>query len=101
MSYAFNASEGERMGFGKVVWQTLLDFGRETSIAGIGNVISRKSYAKKLYWLILFLAMTGLTLYGLIEYFTAYLEYEVTTSTDLNHVPSVDFPAVSICNLNK
>jgi len=40
-------SVGERMGFGKVVGATLLEFGKQTSIAGIGNTIARKSYAKK------------------------------------------------------
>ena len=88
------------MGFGKVVWETLLDFGRQTSIAGIGNAVSRKSYAKKIYWLLLFILMCALTIFGLIDTLLAFSKREVTTSTDLEYVPSVDFPSVSICNLN-
>ena len=89
------------MGFGKVVWETLLEFGQQTSIAGIGNVIARKSYAKKVYWFILFVVMLFATLQGLIDTIISYYKYDVTTSTDLNHVPSVIFPAITICNLNK
>ena len=89
------------MGLGKVVWETLLDFGRQTSIAGIGNAVSRKSYAKKIYWLLLFVLMCVATLYGLVQTLIFFYKREVTTSTDLDYVPSVNFPAVSICNLNK
>ena len=94
-------SKGIRMGFGKVVRETLLEFGQQTSIAGIGLVISKKSYAKKIYWSILFVLMLVLTLQGLIETILSFYEREVTTSIDLDYVPSVIFPAVSICNLNK
>ena len=94
-------SESIRMGFGKVVRETLLEFGQQTSIAGIGLVISKKSYAKKVYWSILFVLMLVLTLQGLIETILNFYEREVTTSIDLDYVPSVIFPAVSICNLNK
>ena len=89
------------MGFGKVVGATLLEFGKQTSIAGIGNTIARKSYAKKIYWGVLFVVMLFATLQGLISTILSYYKYEVTTSTDLDHVPSVIFPAISICNLNK
>ena len=89
------------MGFGKVVGATLLEFGKQTSIAGIGNTIARKSYAKKIYWGVLFVVMLVATLQGLITTILSYYKYEVTTSTDLDHVPSVIFPAISICNLNK
>ena len=89
------------MGFSKVLRETLLEFGQQTSIAGIGLVISKKSYAKKVYWSILFVLMLVLTLQGLIETILNFYEREVTTSIDLDYVPSVIFPAVSICNLNK
>ena len=89
------------MGFGQVLRETLLEFGQQTSIAGIGLVISKKSYAKKVYWSILFVLMLVLTLQGLIETILSFYEREVTTSIDLDYVPSVIFPAVSICNLNK
>ena len=91
----------EMMGFGKVVRQTLLEFGEQTSIAGIGLVISKKSYFKKMYWSILFVVMLFLTFNGLIETIMSFYDREVTTSIDLDYVPSVIFPAVSICNLNK
>ena len=93
--------EGIRMGFGRVLRETFLEFGQQTSIAGIGLVISKKSYAKKVYWSILFVLMLVLTLQGLIETILSFYEREVTTSIDLDYVPSVIFPAVSICNLNK
>ena len=89
------------MGFGKVVWETLIQWSETTSIAGIGPVCSRKGYAKKAYWLILFLIMLYLTIHGLVSTIESFYEREITTSTDLDFSPSVAFPAVSICNMNK
>ena len=89
------------MGLKKVLGGTLADFCSKTSIAGINNVVNRDSYLKKAYWLSLFIGGCFLTFQGLIDTFINYFEREVTTSTDLTHMPSVIFPAVSICNLNR
>ena len=89
------------MGFGRVIGQTFNTFIDQTSIAGLSNAAQRKSLAKKVYWSVLFVLGVFFTFEGLIENVISYYEYEVTTSTDLTHMSSVEFPAVSICNLNK
>ena len=89
------------MGLCKVIGQTFYDFVDRTSIAGLNNSVHRKSLAKKIYWLILFFLGTYFTCLGIVETVINFYGREVTTSTDLTHMPSVAFPAVSICNLNK
>ena len=89
------------MGFRKVVWETLIQWCESTSITGIGPAVSRKSYGKKAYWLILFMLMLYATIQGLVSTIQSFYERDVTTSTDLDFTPSVAFPAISICNMNK
>jgi hypothetical protein len=89
------------MGLCRVVWDTFVNFGEESSIAGLSHAVHRKNYCKKVYWLVLFAIGLYATFHGLIGTITDYLKFDVTTSTDLTHKPSVIFPAVSICNLNK
>ena len=85
----------------KRVKTVLNDFGGKTSIAGLSNAYQSESTSKRIYWGILFLIGSVITIWALIKTITDFLEYEVTTSTDLRSDPSVVFPAVSVCNLNK
>ena len=40
------------MGAGEVVWRTLLNFGRDTSIAGLNNAARAKGKLRTLLWLL-------------------------------------------------
>ena len=89
------------MTFGKVIRQTLKRFGNQTSIAGLGQAVQRKSFANKLYWFILFLIGTFLTIEGIIGTFHTYYQYHVDTNTKITQANTLRFPAVSFCNLNR
>ena len=85
----------------KRVKTVLNEFGGKTSIAGLSNAYQSESTSKRIYWGILFLIGSFITVNTTIGVIVDYLEFEVTTSTDLRSDPSVVFPAVSVCNLNK
>ena len=84
-----------------VLHKRLSEFGNKTNIAGLNIAFHSKSRSKKCYWLLLFLVGSCLTFNNLSKVFIYYYEFNVTTSTDVTHEQSVQFPGVTLCNLNK
>ena len=89
------------MGLGHVIGTIFDHFGNQTSIAGLNNAFHRKSYGKKIYWSLIFLAFLVATIHGVINNLNSFFRKEITTSTDLQSQSSVIFPAISICNHNR
>ena len=89
------------MTVGKVLYNTFINWCRETSIACLSKSVRSKSFLKKAYWLLLFFAGAYFTIDNLYRTVTTYLKYEVKTSNDLTFKTSILFPAVSICNQNR
>ena len=81
--------------------KTFQYFGSETSIAGINNSAKGKSKVRSLVWFIIFSVLAYYTVVGIYDIVIEYFEYPVITSTDITYEPEVDFPAVTICNLNR
>ena len=89
------------MSASEIVRKTLLNFGSETSLAGINNSGKRKSKIRSAIWLLIFFILaylTGVNIYNIVN---DYLKYPVVTSTDISHQTRITFPAVTICNLNR
>ena len=59
------------------------------------------SWPRTLYWLLVFSVFFGLTLQGLVSVVLDYYSHPFDTGTELNHESSVDFPAITLCNLNR
>ena len=53
-----------------------------------------------LYWITIFGFFSFLTISSLVNVIKDYWRYPVITSINLSHKPQVDFPAVTVCNLN-
>ncbi len=51
----------------KIVWGILVNFGKETSIAGLNNAAKAKSGLRVAYWLTIFGCFMGLTIYSLFK----------------------------------
>jgi hypothetical protein len=67
---------------------------------GLPNLFKTSQKYLKIFWLIAFLACSGICFYLITEYIINFFEYEVTVSTTYVTETPVDFPAVTICNLN-
>jgi len=89
------------MGFGKVLYDTLADFGRHTTIGGLCNAGLSESRARQAYWLVIFSVLMVFTTQAIINNVLQYLEYGVTTSTDLTYSNLITFPALTVCSLNR
>ena len=89
------------MTVGKVLYNTFINWCRETSIACLSKSVRSKSFLKKVYWLVLFFIGAYFTIDNLCRTVSTYLKYEVKTSNDLTFKTSILFPAVSICNQNR
>ncbi|XP_022106897.1 degenerin mec-10-like [Acanthaster planci] len=73
----------------------------ETSSAhGLPNIHRSKSFLSKAAWTLLFFAgVTALTI-QVISLVTTYLKFEYTVSLDVRFDRSLNFPAVTVCNIN-
>ena len=85
----------------EVVSQTLREFGSETSISGINNSAKGNSRIRSSIWLTVFAVLAYFTVAGIYDIVLEFFEYPVITNTDLTYKSEVDFPAVTICNLNR
>lgn len=89
------------MGVFKVIWNTLSDFTVHTTIGGLCNAGNASSRLRQILWLVIFFSFSGYTVKLLVDNVEDYLDYNVTTTTAMGHVPVFNFPAVTICNQNK
>jgi hypothetical protein len=85
----------------QVLKQTVAQFGQETSISGINNAGKGKSKLRSGIWLAIFAILGYYTVDGIWEIVLDYYAYPIITNTDLTYKAEVDFPAVTICNLNR
>ena len=89
------------MAIGKVVYNTLAEFGARTTIGGLCNAGLTSSRPRQIYWLVIFFAMFFYTIKLLVDNVNQYLQYGVITSTNLDYNSSIYFPSVTICNQNR
>ena len=78
---------------------TLHRFAETTSLQGIPHMNRSASWVWKFLWAIFFLAACGMVVYQLIDVFTKYYKRETSSSVKLGYA-DLDFPSVTICNLN-
>ena len=81
--------------------QIFASWAQESSIAGLNNAAKAKSKMRMLVWAIIFAFFAIMTLNNLVNVISDYYTYPVTTSINVTHKSQVDFPAVTICNLNR
>jgi hypothetical protein len=89
------------MGFGKIFWNALANFGSQTTIGGLCNAAAATSRIRQIYWIFIFVALFGYTIKLLLDNVNQYLEYNVITSTELTYRSGLLFPAITICNQNR
>ena len=77
-----------------------VNWASDNTFHGLPNIISSKTVCLKIYWLIAFLVCTTLCLTFSIYAFIEYYKFEVTVSTTNEYEVPINFPAITICNLN-
>ena len=69
------------------------------------RIEQQKLTRRRMFWielgLLVFVVGVGFTVRGMYEVCIDFYSYPFTTSTDVVHNSSLNFPAISICNLNR
>ena len=85
----------------KSVKEIFNDWAQESSIAGLNNAAKARTRMRTIMWAVIFAFFSLMTLSNLVSVISEFYTYPVTTSINLTHKSQVDFPAVTICNLNR
>ena len=55
---------------------------------------------KSVFWILITLAAVGGLIYNAMMLFMAFFDYKVTVLVELRYQRELDFPAVTVCNMN-
>ena len=83
------------------IWTKLKEGSHELSAPGWAHAAKSKNWLQWLYWMVIFIAGTTLTLINILQVVNEYYTWPVVTSTMGDNKRSVEFPAVTVCNLNR
>ncbi|KAK2144648.1 hypothetical protein LSH36_740g01072 [Paralvinella palmiformis] len=81
--------------------QIWYDFGTNTSLHGLKQIVEHQPYVvRRFIWLLLVLTGLALFLYQMTTAIIYYHSYPVSVNVKINYNKSIRFPAVTICNQN-
>ena len=81
--------------------ESSLEIIEHSSIHGLPNIISTKRTCNKIMWIIFTLLSACVSIYLVVRSFQTFLSYDVITRIDDWPQNPLNFPTVSICNLNQ
>ncbi|XP_032229849.2 acid-sensing ion channel 2 [Nematostella vectensis] len=76
------------------------DFVDRTTCHGIGQINGPQSPLWRVFWMVTFVAGLGMVVHQGVTLFGTFLDRPTSTTIDMTYAPAMDFPAVTICNLN-
>ncbi|CAD5123861.1 DgyrCDS12167, partial [Dimorphilus gyrociliatus] len=72
----------------------------KTGMHGLPNVQRSSSHCRKFFWLFITVSGLGLLIWQIVMAVQQFYSYPTTTTEISQNTPSLQFPAVTICNLN-
>ncbi|KAM7446210.1 ligand-gated sodium channel [Porites harrisoni] len=78
----------------------ILDYFEYTSGHGPPRILASRQLIRKIFWILLFLAALGVSVWQITELFKTYQARPLATHVAIQHETSLDFPAITICNFN-
>lgn len=97
---ASNTTEEERKGINR--WKTAtIEFCSETTAHGFGRLVHSQSRILRWMWLCLVIAGAIGCIYETSEFVYRFLEFGVTVKFTRVREKSLQFPAITLCNLNR
>ncbi|XP_070189007.1 acid-sensing ion channel 1A-like [Littorina saxatilis] len=86
---------------GRSVGGLLKGFAEQTSMHGVARVAATDHHVVwRVLWLTLVLPAGGWAVYNVYQILTLFSTYPVSTVVSVQYQTKVDFPAVTLCNLN-
>lgn len=76
------------------------DFCADTTAHGLGRVATAKSWPARLFWIVILITASVISIYQISASITTYLEYSTKTDVSIVIKEQLRFPAVTVCNIN-
>lgn len=80
--------------------EKFFEWGTNSTAHGIPNMIRLESRILKIIWFVCFLASLSYCAYTIVSIIITYLQFDVLINQEVVSKSPVDFPAVTVCNLN-
>ena len=69
-------------------------------VLDFNNLIIFSGPVKSVFWILITLAAVGGLIYNAMMLFMTFFDYKVTVLVELRYQRELDFPAVTVCNMN-
>lgn len=79
------------------IWE---EFSNETTMHGVMHAVNERACWKRYIWTMLVVAASFMASWNLYETVASFRSYPVTTTVNLEWRREVEYPAITICNLN-
>lgn len=80
--------------------QKFLEWSNSSTAHGIPNIFRIESRILRIIWIICFLAAFAYCSYTIVNIIVVYLQYDVLINQEVVIEAPIDFPVVTVCNLN-
>ncbi len=84
-----------------IVWKTTAEYLQKSSFSGVSHAAKARNWFRAGYWSIVFIVGLGFTTRNLYVLTDEFLQYPVTTTTEVVNKEIIEFPAITICNQNR
>lgn len=95
-----NSSAGSKDDSRLKIKQILIEWGSNTKTHGIPSILRVKNTFLKIIWIICFMASLGYCVYTIVGIIQTFLLFEVLINQQVVTDSPIEFPAVTVCNLN-
>ncbi|RNA27956.1 acid-sensing ion channel 1 isoform X2 [Brachionus plicatilis] len=93
-------SVSAKMSSRKIIKQKLVDWASNTKSHGVPNIMRVESTFLRIVWTICFVASLGYCIYTIVGIIQTFLLFEVLINQQVVTDSPIEFPAVTVCNLN-
>ncbi|XP_022243131.1 amiloride-sensitive sodium channel subunit alpha-like [Limulus polyphemus] len=84
----------------KGIWDIFKNMFGQSSFSGLSQLAKSPTNSRRCAWVVVFFICIGLCTYHSIRFVTSYMEYPVVVSLDVENNKKLEFPAITVCNLN-
>ena len=82
------------------VWAAVTESALNATAHGLPNIFRLENKFLKLMWIVFFLCSFGYCIYTISLIILSFISFDVLTNQQVVNVSPVDYPAVTVCNIN-
>lgn len=83
-----------------IIWSLVKESAISSTMHGLPNVFRLENKFLKLMWIVCFLGALIYCIYTIASIIKTFLLFEVLTNQQVSNTSPVDFPAITVCNIN-